>query len=87
VGAQAMRSAPSLMQDPWAVAHGLSITREHESGARVTTIGPPARLSGTPVAPGHPVRLPGRDAADVLARVGLEHRLAELAARGTIALE
>ena len=87
VGAQAMRSAPSLMQDPWAVAHGLSITHAHESGARVTTIGPPARLSGTPVAPGHPVRLPGRDAADVLARVGLEHRLAELAARGTIALE
>ncbi len=87
VGAQAMRSAASLMQDPWAVAHGLSITHEHETGARVTTIGPPARLSGTPVAPGRPVRLPGRDAGDVLARVGLEHRLAELAARGAIALE
>ena len=87
VGAQALRSAPSLMRDPWAVAHGLSITHDHESGARVTTIGPPARLSGTPVAPGRPVRLPGRDAADVLARVGLEHRLADLAARGAIALE
>jgi hypothetical protein len=37
-------SVTQLMQDPWAVAHGLSVTRRHRDGSLITTIGPPARL-------------------------------------------
>lgn len=48
IGAQPVISVTPLMQDPWVIAHGLSITREHGSGERITTIGPPAHLSRTP---------------------------------------
>jgi len=85
IGAQPMLGAARLMHDPWAIAHGLSVTREHAGGARITTIGPPARVSGTPVTPGRPVAPPGGDAAEILARVGLADRLDELTARGVVA--
>jgi len=63
------------------------VTREHPGGATTTTIGPPARLSRTPVTPGRPVSPPGGDAAEILARVGLAHRLENLVARRVIALD
>ncbi len=85
IGAQPALAAVRLMRDPWAIAHGLSVTREHAGGVRITTIGPPARLSGTPVTPGRPVSPPGGDAAEILAQVGLADRLDELVARGAIA--
>jgi crotonobetainyl-CoA:carnitine CoA-transferase CaiB-like acyl-CoA transferase len=69
------------------IAHGLVVTREHRGGDMITTIGPPARLSRTPVTPGRPVSPPGGDAAEVLARVGLADRLADLVAKRAIALE
>src|SRR4030095_412207 len=66
IGAHTLGNVMQLMQDPWAVAHGLSVTRHHRDGAMITTIGPPARLSRTPVMPGRPVSPPGGDAAGVL---------------------
>ena len=50
IGAHAVIAVTHLMQDPWVAAYGLSITRKHSSGEMITTIGPPARLSRTPVA-------------------------------------
>src|SRR4030095_8651020 len=87
IGAQPMISATELMQDPWVIAHGLSVTREHGSGERITTIGPPARLSRTPVIPGRPVSAPGGDAAEILAGIALANQLDDLVARRIVALE
>ena len=74
------------MQDPWAVAHGLSMTRCHRDGSLITTIGPPARLSRTPAVPGHPVSPPGGDAAEVLGMIGIADWLDELVEQRVIAL-
>ena len=87
IGAQPLISATQLVQDAWVAAHGLSVTREHAGGATITTIGPPARLSRTPVVPGRPVSPPGGDAAEVLARIGLGDRLTDLVGNRVIALE
>ncbi|HEY7493403.1 MAG TPA: CoA transferase, partial [Candidatus Tectomicrobia bacterium] len=86
MGAHTLGSMTQLMQDPWAVAHGLSVTRQHRDGSLITTIGPPARLSRTPVVPGHPVAPPGGDAAEVLAMLGMADRLDELVQKRVIAL-
>jgi len=75
------------MQDPWAVAHGLSVTRRHRDGSIITTIGPPARLSRTPVVPGRPVPPPGGDAAEVLAMIGMADKLDERVEQRVIALD
>jgi crotonobetainyl-CoA:carnitine CoA-transferase CaiB-like acyl-CoA transferase len=87
VGAHAVVSAVDVMRDPWVVAHGLSITRKHPSGETVTTIGPPARLSRTPVIPGRPVATPGADAPEVLAEIGAADELPRLIESGAVALE
>jgi crotonobetainyl-CoA:carnitine CoA-transferase CaiB-like acyl-CoA transferase len=87
VGAHAVVSAVDLMRDPWVIAHGLSVTRKHPSGETVTTIGPPARLSRTPVAPGRAVAAPGADAQGVLADIGEAGELPRLIASGIVALE
>jgi len=86
-GAQALASAQALMTDPWTVTHGLSLTREDRDGSRITTVGPPARLSATPVVPGAPASPPGADATDVLTELGLAGRLDQLVAEGALALE
>jgi crotonobetainyl-CoA:carnitine CoA-transferase CaiB-like acyl-CoA transferase len=87
IGAHGVTTAADVMRDSWVVAHGLSITRVHAGGASITTIGPPARLTRTPVAPGRPVSPPGADAERVLADVGMAGRLHELVARGAVALD
>ncbi len=61
-----------LMDDPWAVAHGLSLTRAHRGAGTVTTTGPAARLSRTPVRAGAAASPVGGDAREVLAEIGLE---------------
>ena len=86
VGAHTLGNVTQLMQDPWAVTHGLSVTRRHRDGAMITTIGPPARLSRTPVVPGRPVSPPGGDAAEVLAMIGIADKLNELVEKRVIAL-
>jgi crotonobetainyl-CoA:carnitine CoA-transferase CaiB-like acyl-CoA transferase len=70
MGAHALVPLDRLMHDPWVMAHGLSITRRHDTGEDVTTVGPPARLSRTPVRAGPPVSNPGADAAAILEELG-----------------
>ena len=87
VGGQRLVSATELMSDPWVVSHGLSLTRVDAAGDAITTIGPPFRLSRTPVVPGALVARPGADGADVLASLGMADRIDELVAKQAIALE
>jgi crotonobetainyl-CoA:carnitine CoA-transferase CaiB-like acyl-CoA transferase len=87
IGAHTMGHVTQLMGDPWAVAHGLSVTRRHHDGSMVTTIGPPARLSRTPAMPGRPVSPPGGDAKEVLAMIGMADKLNELVEKRVIALD
>ena len=72
IGAQpVVANAADLMVDPWVMAHGLSVTREHDDIGLVTTCGPAPRLSRTPVRPGQPAPKPGRDAREILEEHGL----------------
>ena len=87
IGAHQLVSAPGLMSEPWVVEHGLSLTRVDAKGDAITTIGPPFRLSRTPVVPGALVAAPGADGADVLTSLGLADRIDELVAKHAIALE
>ena len=87
IAAQPLTSATGIMRDPWVVAHGLSVTRSHQGGDAITTIGPPFRLSRTPAVPGAPVAPPGADVRNVLAELGMADRLGELVAKRAIALE
>jgi crotonobetainyl-CoA:carnitine CoA-transferase CaiB-like acyl-CoA transferase len=87
IGAQRLMSATALMSEPWVVAHGLSLTRVDAGGDAITTIGPPFRLSRTPVVPGALVAKPGADGAEVLASLGMADRIDELVAKRAIALE
>ena len=72
---------------PGVMAHGLSVTRRHRDGAMITTIGPPAWLSRTPVVPGCPVSPPGGDAVEVLSMIGMADKLDELVQKRVIALD
>ncbi len=67
-----------LMADPWVVAHGLSLTRDHDSIGSVTTTGPAPRLSRTPVTPGRPAPPVGGDALEILREIHMEDRLPAL---------
>jgi crotonobetainyl-CoA:carnitine CoA-transferase CaiB-like acyl-CoA transferase len=87
IGAHALGNVTQLMHDPWIMIHGLSVTRQHSDGAMITTIGPPARLSRTPVVPGRPVSPPGGDAAEVLAMIGMADKLNELVEKQVIVLD
>ncbi|HEY7492612.1 MAG TPA: CoA transferase, partial [Candidatus Tectomicrobia bacterium] len=87
MGAHTLGNVTQLMQDPWVMAHGLSVTRRHRDGAMITTIGPPARLSRTPVVPGRPVSPPGGDAAEVLAMIGMVDKLDELVQKWVITMD
>ncbi|HZQ36687.1 MAG TPA: CoA transferase, partial [Dehalococcoidia bacterium] len=87
IGAQRTATVAELMADPWVMAHGLSLRREHEGLGEITTNGPAPRLSRTPVQPGRPAPPPGSDAASILAEVGLERELEALAGRGVVRLD
>jgi crotonobetainyl-CoA:carnitine CoA-transferase CaiB-like acyl-CoA transferase len=87
VGAHTLSHVTQLMRDPWALEHGLSVTRRHHDGSMITTIGPPARLSRTPTRPGRPVSPPGGDAPEVLALIGMAGQLNELVEKRVIALD
>ena len=88
-GIAAHRLVPihELMQDPWVTAHGLSITRRHDTGETITTVGPAARLSRTPLVPGRPAPSPGTDARDILQELGREAELDDLLRLGVVAIE
>lgn len=88
VGAHAVvQDVRALMDNPWAEAHGLSITREHDGQGPVTTIGPSPRLSRTPAVPGRPAPIPGADAASILADIGMTGELDRLVKAGVVVTE
>jgi crotonobetainyl-CoA:carnitine CoA-transferase CaiB-like acyl-CoA transferase len=77
-----------LMQDPWVIAHELSLTREHDEMGLVTTCGPAPRLSRTPIRVGHPAPKPGSDAYEILSEIGLSDRdIGTLIEAGVIRLD
>jgi crotonobetainyl-CoA:carnitine CoA-transferase CaiB-like acyl-CoA transferase len=67
-----------LMGDPIVLAHGLSVTRFHQDFGPVTTTGPAAILSATPMRVGRPSPRPGSDAAGVLQEIGMAGELERL---------
>jgi crotonobetainyl-CoA:carnitine CoA-transferase CaiB-like acyl-CoA transferase len=68
----------SVMQDPAAIAQGMSLTRHHPGQGMVTTNGPGIRLSRTPLTPGRPTPMPGTDATSILAEIGMAEDLDRL---------
>src|SRR5262249_49103389 len=88
LGAYALNtSVRDLMKDPWVVSHGLSVTQQYQDGSQITTIGPPWRMSRTPVSPRHLVSPPGGDALEVLASVGMAGELSRLVESKAVVLE
>ncbi len=79
--------AKVLMEDPLVCARGLSLTRAHDELGAVTTTGPGARLSRTPVVPGRPAPKPGSDAASILAEIGLGDEVDRLVRSRIIAVD
>ena len=73
-----------LLDDPWVIDHGLSITREHDEIGLVTGFGPSPRLSRTPVAPGRPAPKPGAQGREILEEIGLGQEFDRLLERGVI---
>ena len=86
-GVQPLRTLRELMDDPWVKQHGLSLTRQHPEVGLVTTNGPAARLSRTPVDPGAPASKPGSDALDVLEARGLTEDYERLLASGALVID
>jgi crotonobetainyl-CoA:carnitine CoA-transferase CaiB-like acyl-CoA transferase len=76
-----------LMEDPWVVSHGLSLTREHDWLGSVTTAGPAPRLSRTPVRPGSPAPRLGSHGRELLEEVGLSERADALIAQRVVITE
>lgn len=77
-------STDELMEMPYAVDRGLSITRDHEAWGRVTTIGPAARLARTPLRPGAVAPPLGQHSREILAEAGLQDRADALIASGAV---
>jgi crotonobetainyl-CoA:carnitine CoA-transferase CaiB-like acyl-CoA transferase len=82
IGAHRLVGVPELMNDPWVVAHGLSVTREHDTGEVITTVGPPVRMSATPVDVGRAAASPGADGLEVLSSIGMADEAERLEAAG-----
>jgi crotonobetainyl-CoA:carnitine CoA-transferase CaiB-like acyl-CoA transferase len=88
IGAQpCILDLEDLMHDPWVTAHQLSLTREHDEIGLVTTCGPAPRLSRTPIRVGWPAPKPGADAREILAEIGLAHRLEALIEAGVVRVD
>jgi len=77
-------STDELMELPWAIDHGLSITRDHETLGTVTSIGPAARLSRTPTRPGPIAPILGQHSREILGEVGLGDRAEALISSGGV---
>jgi crotonobetainyl-CoA:carnitine CoA-transferase CaiB-like acyl-CoA transferase len=70
IGAHLLMDFSELMEDPYAVRKGLSLTRGHPGVGEVTLAGPSPRLSRTPARPGRAVGPPGSDTRSVLSALG-----------------
>jgi crotonobetainyl-CoA:carnitine CoA-transferase CaiB-like acyl-CoA transferase len=76
-----------LLDDPWAIDRGLSITREHDEIGLVTGFGPSPRLSRTPVLPGRPAPKPGAQGREILEEAGLGQEFDRLVEQGVILID
>jgi crotonobetainyl-CoA:carnitine CoA-transferase CaiB-like acyl-CoA transferase len=85
-GAHVLTSTRQIMDDPWAKARGLSLTREHAGFGPIDTAGPAPRLWRTPVVPGRPAPPYGADTDDVLAEHGLAAERDRLVSAGALHL-
>jgi crotonobetainyl-CoA:carnitine CoA-transferase CaiB-like acyl-CoA transferase len=70
IGAHLLMDFSELMEDPYAVRKGLSLTRSHPGVGEVTLAGPSPRLSRTPARSGRAVGPPGSDTRSVLRTLG-----------------
>ena len=85
IGAHRVISALNpLLDDPWTIDHGLSITREHDEIGLVTGFGPSPRLSRTPVVPGRAAPKPGAQGREILEELGLGPQFDRLVEQGVI---
>jgi crotonobetainyl-CoA:carnitine CoA-transferase CaiB-like acyl-CoA transferase len=82
-----MASQRAIMDDPRALANGLSMTREHDEIGPVVTSGPGVRLSRTPIHAGRPAPKPGADAREILEEAGVAERYVEFLQRGIIRID
>jgi len=88
VGAhEVLNSVGDIMSHPWAVSHGLTLTRDHGDIGLVTTSGPSPRLSMTPVEPGIPAQRPGSNAAEIMRDYHMTEELPHLINSGVIVTE
>ena len=67
IGAAPVGSTEAAMQSDYAVARGLSLTREHAGRGQIRTTGTSPILSRTPATPGAPAPIPGSDEQAILA--------------------
>lgn len=84
IGAHGAATMDEVMSDPWAVDNGMSITREHDSAGSITTNGPSARLTRTPLVAGKPAPVPGGDGIAVLSDIMDTEEIAILIADGVL---
>lgn len=82
IGALPVATVTDVMADPWVVEHGLSVTRQHDTGEVITTVGPSPRLSGTPPTVGRAAATPGADGEALLHELGLGSHVEALIAGG-----
>ncbi|WP_219460105.1 CaiB/BaiF CoA transferase family protein [Nonomuraea rhizosphaerae] len=71
VGAHAVTPLAELMTDPYVRSRGLAVSQVSEEVGEVVMPGIAIRVHHNPPRLGHPVRRPGADAREVLARIGL----------------
>ena len=86
VGAHMLVAADALKSDPWALAHGLVLTRDHQGIGVWTTIGPTLRLSRTPLQPGRPSPPLGADLPVVLGEIGIGNQLDALIKKRAVSM-
>jgi crotonobetainyl-CoA:carnitine CoA-transferase CaiB-like acyl-CoA transferase len=82
IGAQALATVDTMLDDPYARRRGLSISQEHTGFGMIDTFGPASRLWHTPVTPGRPAPKYGADARAILAEIGLPEHAASPASAG-----
>ncbi len=72
------------MNDLVAKAFSMSLTRDHDGVGSVTTNGPSAHLSRTPLVPGKPAAVPGADGISVLSNIMDTNEITALIEQGAL---
>ena len=86
IAAQRANRVSQAMTDPVALAHGLSLEREHDGVGPMRHNAPGRWLPDHSAIPGRPTPVMGADAASVLADIGREADLPRLVASGAVRL-